>query len=180
MDGLALLLHAEHAGLKVWAEGDKLQIRGPRRAEPMVRQLIEHKPEVMAALAAGSANPDIEREAIMVEGAPSPSDSGIQSPDWRALYRDRCTAFRCHHPEGDARRLAWGTLECRWHARYGERVPAYLCAGCHAPIGDAPALDLADGCRVHDREDHACLIGWGERWRGAAMAALISLGLVAP
>jgi hypothetical protein len=51
MDGMTLLRRARDAGLAVLAEGDKLVIRGPRRAEPVARLLIEHKPAVMAALA---------------------------------------------------------------------------------------------------------------------------------
>ena len=50
MDGMTLLHRARDAGLAVAAEGDKLVIRGPRRAEPVARLLIEHKPAVMAAL----------------------------------------------------------------------------------------------------------------------------------
>jgi hypothetical protein len=50
MDGVTLLRRARDAGLAVLAEGDKLVIRGPRRAEPVARLLIEHKPAVMAAL----------------------------------------------------------------------------------------------------------------------------------
>ena len=50
MDGMTLLREARSAGLSVWAEGDRLVIRGPRRAEPVVRVLIAHKPDVMTAL----------------------------------------------------------------------------------------------------------------------------------
>ena len=51
MDGLSLLRRARDAGLRVEAAGDKLLIRGPKRAEPVVKLLAEHKPEVLAALA---------------------------------------------------------------------------------------------------------------------------------
>ena len=50
MDGLMLLRRARDAGLAVTAEGDKLVIRGPKRAEPVALLLIEHKPKVLAAL----------------------------------------------------------------------------------------------------------------------------------
>ena len=50
MDGLTLLRRARNAGLAVTAEGDKLVIRGPKRAEPVARLLIEHKSEVLSAL----------------------------------------------------------------------------------------------------------------------------------
>lgn len=51
MDGLTLLRDARAAGLSVRAEGERLVIRGPRRAEPVVHVLIAHKRDIMAALA---------------------------------------------------------------------------------------------------------------------------------
>jgi hypothetical protein len=51
LEGLALLRRAREAGLAVEQEGDTLVIRGPKRAEPIARLLIENKPEVLAALA---------------------------------------------------------------------------------------------------------------------------------
>jgi hypothetical protein len=51
MDGLTLLEEARAAGLSVLADGDRLCIRGPRRAEPVARRLIAHKALVLQALA---------------------------------------------------------------------------------------------------------------------------------
>ncbi len=50
MDGLALLSEATAAGLTVRVEGDRLVIRGPKAADAVARRLLEHKPEVLAAL----------------------------------------------------------------------------------------------------------------------------------
>ena len=47
MDGLALLDEARAAGLEVQADGDRLVIRGPPRAEGMALRLLEHKAEVL-------------------------------------------------------------------------------------------------------------------------------------
>src|SRR5271170_6073935 len=67
MDGLTLLRDARAAGLSVRTEGERLVIRGPRRAEPVVHVLIAHKPDIMAALAlagqAGELNPPALSEA---------------------------------------------------------------------------------------------------------------------
>ena len=60
----------------------------------------------------------------------------------------------------------------KWPLEHGERVPPHLRAGCHEPIADARTLDLADGCRVHDDTDYACLLRYGQKWRGAAARAL--------
>jgi hypothetical protein len=48
-------------------------------------------------------------------------------------------------------------------------------------LGEA-ALDLADGTRVHLDEAHRldCLLAFGERWRGEAVAGLRALGLDPP
>jgi hypothetical protein len=78
-----------------------------------------------------------------------------------------------------ARRLAWGDLQNEWHLRRGQRWPVWQCAGCEAPIGGLPALDLPDGNRVHF-EPIDCLIAFGKRWRDAADAALLALGLEPP
>ena len=55
MDGVNLILAAEAAGLTVQAAGDKLVIRGPRRAEAVAKLLLARKPLVMAALRALAA-----------------------------------------------------------------------------------------------------------------------------
>lgn len=43
-----LLSEARAAGLKVWIENGELVIRGPRRAESLAAQLLNHKAEIIA------------------------------------------------------------------------------------------------------------------------------------
>jgi hypothetical protein len=156
MDGVALLIEARSAGLAVAVEGGRLVIRGPRRAEPVARKLIQRKPEVVAALRWGARH----HEALV---------------HWGAL-----------HPPDEAAGLAWSAMQTRWHLEHGERVPRHLCAGCRRPIAgsspatSAPALDLIDRCRLHDAAGHDCLIRYGERWRDAATRALVAMGLSPP
>jgi hypothetical protein len=57
MDGLTLLEKARSAGLTVVVRGDKLVIRGPRRAGPLAEQLLAHKAEVIDALTLPSLSP---------------------------------------------------------------------------------------------------------------------------
>jgi hypothetical protein len=76
MDALSLLRRAQEAGLRVEPVGDKLMVRGPKNAEPMVKLLAEHKAEVLAALAktaheAEAPAPWFERVILPVEGEPS-------------------------------------------------------------------------------------------------------------
>ena len=50
MDSLSLLLRAWMAGLDVEARGDRLVVRGRRSQEPLARELLDHKSEVLAEL----------------------------------------------------------------------------------------------------------------------------------
>jgi hypothetical protein len=148
---MSLLLRARDAGLAVARDGDRLIIRGPRQAEPVVRQLAEQKAEILTALAAAASWPARHREALA---------------HWSAL-----------RPMDEAAELAWGEMQVRWHRLYGRRAPQ--CAGCSEPIGGITALDLADGNRVHIDDFH-CLLSFGERWRGEATAGLRAFGLAPP
>lgn len=77
MDGLALLQKAHEAGLTVKAEGDRLIIRGPRRAEPVARLLIGHKGELLAALRPPS------------KPSPSVASSEWDASDWCGYFGER-------------------------------------------------------------------------------------------
>src|SRR5690348_9712288 len=126
MDGLTLLRRASEAGLAVTAEGDRLVIRGPKRAEPVARLLIEHKPSVLAALA--------------------PSMESRDAAWWRREFivrtLDRLLGNRTRD---EAVRLAWGELQCRWHKQHGERAPTGICGGSRKPIRAAEVVHLIDG-----------------------------------
>jgi len=50
MDTLTLLRSAEAAGLTVEVEGDTLRVRGPKSAEPVVREIMANKAAVLAEL----------------------------------------------------------------------------------------------------------------------------------
>ena len=110
MDGLTILRRARDAGLAVVAEGDKLVIRGPKRAEPVALLLIQHKPEVLAALA------PIERK----------------SRRWRDRYAARISHWFLHGRRRwqDAEALAYGELLNEWHLLHCQRRPQSRCAGC--------------------------------------------------
>jgi hypothetical protein len=156
MDAVALLQRAQAVGLRVEPVGDELRVRGPKRAEAVVKLLAEHKAEVLAAL----------------------------SPSIAIWWRERFTAKAAQWFIGDrdwdaAKRLAWGDLENDWHHQHGKCCPSWQCAGCDAPIGGLEALDLPDGNRVHF-EPIDCLIRFGKRWRGAASEALVAFGLEPP
>jgi hypothetical protein len=76
MDGMMLLEEARAAGLIVLAEGGRLRIRGPRRAEPIAQRLIAHKDAVLGALAAQQS----PARGVRVEDL---------DPDWRVEWEER-------------------------------------------------------------------------------------------
>jgi hypothetical protein len=104
-----------------------------------------------------------------------------EKADWHARYGEALAHWRPLHP-GEAKRIAWGEMQNRWHRLYGARVPEWQCAGCGAPIGGVGALLLGDGARTHFDTGHGldCLIDYGHRWRGAATRALAAMGLQPP
>jgi hypothetical protein len=57
MDAGTLIAQARAAGLTLLVEGDRVIVRGPRRAEPIVAALREHKAAVFALLAVTMAGP---------------------------------------------------------------------------------------------------------------------------
>ena len=79
MDGMILLEEARAAGLSVTADGDRLRIRGPRRADPVARRLLAHKPDVLSALVELASLPD-----------PPPGVSLQDLPDeWLEVWAER-------------------------------------------------------------------------------------------
>ena len=158
MDALALLHRAREVGLRIEPKGDRLLVRGPKRAEAVVKLLAEHKAEVLAAL------------------SPSCVDAGW----WRERFTAKAVQWSVGGRDWDAaKRLAWGDMENEWHELHGQRSPSWQCAGCNAPLGGSQALNLPDGNRVHF-EPIDCLIRFGKRWRGAACEALVAFGLEPP
>jgi hypothetical protein len=158
MDALALLHRAQEVGLRIEPMGEKLLVRGPKRAEAVVKLLAEHKAEVLAAL----------------------SPSFVDASWWRERFAAKAVQWFVGDRDWDAaKRLACGDLENEWHYQHGKRWPTWQCAGCDAPISGWQALNLPDGNRVHF-EPIDCLIRFGKRWRGAACEALVAFGLEPP
>lgn len=56
MDGVTLLLRARAAGIEIRGSGEQLHVRGPKRHEALVKQLFEHKAEILRLLKDEGAN----------------------------------------------------------------------------------------------------------------------------
>lgn len=82
MDAVALLRRAQEMGFRVEPVGDKLLVRGPKRAEAVVKLLAAHKAEVLAALAAAAdevgllAPPPLFRRVTQ----PAEDEPGLEQP----------------------------------------------------------------------------------------------------
>jgi hypothetical protein len=103
---------------------------------------------------------------------------------WRALFEQRA-AFRelnGGRPQEEAEGLAFSDTILEWHHRYGARPDARRCPGCSDEFAGEAGLVLCDGARVHFDSAHGgnCLIAYGQKWRGAALAGLLMLGLDPP
>jgi hypothetical protein len=164
-----LLAEIRAAGGEVVAIGpDRLKVRAPSPLpDELMARLRAAKPDLLATL----ARPCAESER-----------AGWDAADWRAYYEERggIREYDGRRPRPDAERLAWGETQTLWHARHGGRAPFWECAGCLQPIGGTEALSLTTGERVHLRDGYDCLMAYSRRWRSAATAALIKLGLPKP
>lgn len=174
MDGLTLLRRAQEAGLAVQAEGDRLVIRGPKRAEPVARLLLDHKPDVLAALVP-SAAPD--RTAYDAQAG--------ERERWHDRYAARIVHWFNHGQRRwqKAERVAYGEMILEWHRQHGTRPDPGRCAGCSDDLPEDGGVVIdQDDTRVHFDGVHGvdCIIAHGARWRGAAVAGLQALGVHPP
>jgi hypothetical protein len=175
VDAVMLLRRAHDAGLRIKPVGDQLLVEGPRRAEPLLRLLAAHKTEVMAALTEGD-----DRAGAASRECHRAVEAGIlaRPGDERAAHRE----FDSGRSRADAERLAFGEMILEWHRRYGACPDPHRCAGCGDGMPSKGGLALSDGARVHfdavRRVD--CIIACGQKWRGAAAAALRELGFDPP
>ena len=136
MDALALLRQAVEAGLRIEPVGDKLMVRGPKNAAPVVRLLAEHKAEVLAALANTTEDAELlapmpwfERVIPSIEGEPrsevpcAARRGRVQELEGAAVLH---FCFECG---------AWGTYGYGINLRAGQ-LGRWYCAA-HRSRGDA-------------------------------------------
>ena len=94
MDGLTLLRRAQDAGLRLEMAGTAIKITGPKKAEPLVRLLAEHKALVLEALRL--ANGELQKiQETQKIGPASPQDDlhlGTYSQALAAV-RAECPAY---------------------------------------------------------------------------------------
>ena len=94
MDAVALLRRAQEVGLRVEPIGDKLLVRGPKRAEAVVELLAAHKAEVLAALAPASTSKCTDQDAAV---------AGTEARRWRDRLATRIVDW--FHGDRGGRRL---------------------------------------------------------------------------
>ena len=119
MDGVTLVADAQEAGLTMWADGDRLVVRGPRSAETIARTLLARKAEVLAVL---TGAPDFPRSRVPAF-ARCTDETAVA---WRVA------AMRGRHPHAPGRPLPF--LTARDVPRGGDG-----CLSCGEPVQDRMA-----------------------------------------
>lgn len=84
MEGLGLLDRARAAGLRVSADGDMLVIRGPRSADGLARELLEHKGEILALLRYHQMGPSGDGQPPPLGRPPRSREELARLVDWLA------------------------------------------------------------------------------------------------
>jgi hypothetical protein len=171
---LDLLAEIRRSGgdVKVTAP-DRLKVVAPAKLLPdLVERVRAVKPELLNVLATA-----VGHAADTPGFRAGPAAAPVEN--WGARHREALAYWRAMHSNHKAELLAWGEMENRWHQLHGECIAPHLCAGCGELIGGLPALEVGHANRVHI-DDLDCVIRFGARWRGAATAALRSLGLDPP
>ena len=101
---------------------------------------------------------------------------------WRMLFECR-VVYRLQAADRtrtDAESLAFGDCLMEWHRRCAQQPDTNRCAGCGEVLPNGIGLVVDRGAvRVHFDvvRGFDCLIAYGRRWRGAAVAGLHDLGL---
>jgi hypothetical protein len=139
VEAVTLLQRAQEAGLHIEVMDDTLLVRGPPRAEAVVRLLAEHKAEVLAVLGNTvhergpfAPVPRFDRKARVAEGEP-----GLEMPcaarrariqEVEGAFLHFCVECGRFGPYGYGVRLRAGQLG-RWYCR--EHRPLKLMSSSH-------------------------------------------------
>jgi hypothetical protein len=123
------------------------------------------------------SNPQKEQCATSVDAAADPVW-------WRALFEQRAALRQLNggRLREEAEVVAFSDTILEWHHRSGARPDSRRCSGCGDELRGGADLALCDGARVHLDAVHGvnCIITYGQKWRGAAVTALRTLGLDPP
>jgi hypothetical protein len=109
--------------------------------------------------------------------------AGDDLPAWQSWMKHRYVWWRQRgFSQAEARRIAWGEAEWKWHLRNGPPPDPDRCAGCGKKIMAGDGMEMLDGAMGHvaDPETVECLAIYGAQYRNVASVALMGLGLMRP
>jgi hypothetical protein len=161
-------------GARIEPSVDNLIVRAGSKPIPgaLIRQLREAKAEVIALIAVKPTEDDNREHSA---GAAW----------WRGQFAARSVHWSLdgHREWQEAERLAFGDMIIEWHRRHGACPDPRRCAGCGEELSDGVGIVVDHGgARVHfdaaRRID--CIVEFGQKWRGAAVAGLRMLGVNPP
>ena len=128
MDGLTLLRRAQDAGLRLEVADTSLKISGPRKAEPLVRLLAQHKAQVLDAL----------RKVQEVQEV---------GPSYRVANPEGLAEWKARHDRSGKRAPARLKNKFTWETLGKLKVPTLLMTG-DADLWIPPFLLREVGARI--------------------------------
>jgi hypothetical protein len=164
-----LLDAATAAGARFEVCGDRLRVMAQR---PLPNELVDDLRRAKA-------------EILRLIPRWLSSDDAGEAASWRDRYAAGIARWSLNGERQwhEAERLAFADLILEWHRRHGSLSDPGRCAGCGDELPDhAGAIIDRDRSRVHfdDVRRIDCIIAYGTRWRGAAVAGLHALGIEPP
>ncbi len=169
---LEVVLAATAAGATLAVNGDRLSVTAPcPLPAELVDELRRSKTDILRLLSTDRVDDDQQVPADDTEW-------------WLDLFNERAVhrEFDGGYSRAEAERLAFGEMLLEWHRRYGARPDPHRCAGCDDELPSKGDLTLCDGAVVHFDAVRGvdCIISYGQKWRGAAVAALNAIGICPP
>jgi hypothetical protein len=169
---LEVVLAATAAGASLAVNGDRLSVTAPcPLPAELVDELRRSKADILRLLSTDRVDDDQR----------VPTDD---TEWWLDLFNERAAhrEFDGGYSRAEAERLAFGEMLLEWHRRYGARPDLHRCAGCDDQLPSKGGLTLCDGAVVHFDAVRGvdCVISYGKKWRGAAVAALNAFGICPP
>ena len=177
MNPAQALRAAAEAGVAVWVEGHKVKWRTHKQpASSLLEDLRRNKHQIIDLFNSGLDGPGGDTVDAWHEWW----DRRVAQLRVRRVIPANGNSYLETMSDDAARQLAWGYAQTVWHRRHGIRYCRDNCAGCGRKVSGRALMFLTDGNAVHfdDEAGLDCLIEFGAKWRGAATAALLEMGLV--
>ena len=153
MRPMNLLAEAKSAGVIVTVNGDRLHVKGPKRAAAIIQKLAQYKMEVMLALAAATRTARLDNRPAMptATGGPACKPTTVFSPEYRYGPRNRLVPgdhFRVsagpYYVLSDGRKIAMGEKGTMVFRQYCQRGTDHWIEAYRADGGGVAILTVGE------------------------------------